>query len=172
MFTAAMLFLKGVPAWAYGLLIIVAMAGAGMIYEREEGAAGVQAKWDADKAARAASEKAVVATRTAENVAQAAKQAASAVAITKVHDDEMSSVRAQLAAAQRMRLPGFCANRGPAAQAGTASAAGGDGADPAGGLLPVEVDRNIKALILETEQAAATGRACQTFVRDNGMALQ
>ena len=73
-------------------------------------------------------------------------------------------------AAERMRKPAFCASAGPAAPAGAGGAEGGAAADPAGGLLPDAVERDIQALILQTEEAAATGRACQSFVRENGMA--
>ena len=69
-------------------------------------------------------------------------------------------------AAERMRKPAFCASAGPAAPAGTDGAGSSAAADPAGGLLPDAVARDIQALILQTEEVAATGRACQTFVRE------
>ena len=72
-------------------------------------------------------------------------------------------------AAERMRMPAFCARAGPAAPAGGSGADGGAATDPAGGLLPDAVARDIQALILQTEEVAATGRACQSFVRGNGM---
>ena len=130
----------------------------------------MQAQWDADKKTRAAAETNAVARRAAENLAQARQQAAKAAAATKVYDDEINDVRARLAAAERMRKPAFCASAGPAAQAGASGAEGGAAADPAGGLLPDAVARDIRALILQTEEVAAAGRACQAFVRANGMA--
>lgn len=78
-------------------------------------------------------------------------------------------MRARLAAAERMRKPAFCASAGPAAPAGAGGAASGPEADSAGGLLPDAVERDIQALILETEQVAATGRACQAFVTASGL---
>lgn len=72
--------------------------------------------------------------------------------------------------AERMRKPAFCASAGPAAPTGASSAEGGAAADPAGELLPDALARDIQALILHTEEVAATGRACQSFVRENGMA--
>ena len=66
-----------------------------------------------------------------------------------------------------MRKPAFCASAGPAAAAGASGAEGGVATDPAGGLLPDAVERDIKALILQTEEVAATGRACQAFVVGN-----
>ena len=129
----------------------------------------MQAQWDADKKTRAAAETNAVARRAAENLAQARQQAAKAAAATKVYDDEINDVRARLAAAERMRKPAFCASAGPAAPAGAGGAASGPEADSAGGLLPDAVERDIQALILETEQVAATGRECQAFVTASGL---
>lgn len=157
---------KAIPSWLYVAVIFGALAGAGMLYEREQGKAIIQARWNADIAARAAAEKAAVVARIEANALLSTKQVASAVAITKAHDEEISVVRAALAA-ERMRRPAFCGR--PAVTADTKGAAGGDEADPVGGLLPAGVERDIKAMIMETEEAAATGRACQVFVRENGM---
>ncbi|OEZ50365.1 hypothetical protein JAB1_14800 [Janthinobacterium sp. MP5059B] len=162
-----------VPGWLYGAVLVCVVAGAGMLHQRAQGdaqgRAAVQALWDADKQIRAAAEIKAVAQRAAENLAQARQQAASALAIKKVYDDEINDVRARLAA-ERMRKPAFCASAGPAAPAGAGGAEGGAAADPVGGLLPDAVARDIQALILQTEEVAATGRACQSFVRENGMA--
>lgn len=72
-------------------------------------------------------------------------------------------------AAERMRKPAFCASAGPAAPAGASGPEGGAAGDPTGGLLPDPLARDIQALILKTEEVAATGRACQAFVRGSGM---
>ena len=157
------------PGWLYGAVLLCVLAGAGMLHQRSLGAAqgraAVQALWDADKKARATAETKAVAQRAAENLAQARQQAAKAAAVTKVYDDEINDIRARLAAAERMRKPAFCASAGPAAPAGASGAEGGSAADPASGLLPDAVARDIQALILRTEEVAATGRACQAFVR-------
>ena len=76
----------------------------------------------------------------------------------------------QKQSAERMRKPAFCASAGPAAPAGAGGAKGGAAADTASGLLPDAVARDIQALILQTEEVAATGMACQAFVKGNGMA--
>ena len=161
-----------VPGWLYGAMLVCLLAGAGMLYQRmlgnAQGRAAVQAQWNADKQRRAAAETKAVAQRAAENLAQARQQAAAALAITKAYDEEINDVRARLAA-ERMRKPAFCASAGPAAPAGASGAEGGAAADPAGGLLPDAVARDIQTLILQTEEVAATGRACQAFVRGNGM---
>lgn len=163
-----------VPGWLYGAFLMCVLAGAGMLYQRTQGVAqgraAVQALWDADKKKHVAAETKAVARRAAENLAQARQQAAKAAAIKEIYDDEINAVRARLAAAERMRKPAFCASAGPAAPAGASGAEGGTAADPASGLLPDAVARDIQALILQTEEVAATGRACQSFVRENGMA--
>ena len=64
-----------------------------------------------------------------------------------------------------MRKPAVCASAGSAALAGARGAEGGAAADTASGLLPDAVARDIQALILRTEEVAATGRACQAFAR-------
>lgn len=162
------------PGWLYGAMLVCLLAGAGMLHQRAQGnaqgRAAVKALWDADKNTRAAAEAKAVAQRAVDNLAQAKQQAATVLAIKKVYDDEINDVRARLAAAERMRKPAFCASAGPAAPAGASGAEGGASADTASGLLPDAVERDIQALILRTEEAAATGRACQSFVRENGMA--
>lgn len=162
-----------VSGWLYGAVLACALAGAGMLYQRAlgnaQGRAAVQILWNADKKTRAAMETKAVAQRAVENLAQARQQAAKVAAIKKVYDDEINDVRVHLAAAERMRKPAFCASAGPAAPAGASGAEGSAAADPAGGLLPDAVAGDIQALILQTEEVAAVGRACQAFVRSGGM---
>ena len=166
-------FAGKVPGWLYGTLLVCMLAGAGMLYQRAlgnaQGRAAVQALWDAEKKTRAAAETNAVAQRAIENLARARQQATKAAAIKKVYDDEINDISVRLAAAERMRKPAFCASAGPAAPAGGSGTEGGAAADPAGGLLPDEVARDIQALILQTEQVAATGRACQEFVRHDSI---
>ena len=156
------------PGWLYGAVLVCALAGAGMLYQRAlgdaQGRAAVRALWNADKEIRTAAETKAVAQRAAENLAQARQQAAKVAAIKKVYDDEINDVRVRLAAAERMRKPAFCASGGPAAPAGSGGAERGAEADSSGGLLPDAVARDIQALILQTEEVAATGRACQIFI--------
>ncbi|MCA1860915.1 hypothetical protein LE191_12460 [Janthinobacterium sp. HSC-3S05] len=172
---SALLKLAGkVPFWVYLSVSLFVNSTLVVSYQRAkgivQGRAEVQALWDADKRSRAAAEIKAVAQRATENLAQARQQAAKAATIKKVYDEEINDVRVLLAAAERMRRPAFCASAGPAAPAGAGGAEGGAAADPASGLLPDAVARDIQALILQTEKVAATGRACQSFVRENGMA--
>ena len=166
--------LAKVPGWAYLVIVLVAVGAIGGAYLHSQGItqgrAAVQELWDADKKTRAAAETKAVAQRVAENMVLAKRQAATALAITKAYDEEINDVRARLAS-ERMRKPAFCASVGPAAPAGASGAESGDAANTASGLLPDAVARDIQALILHTEEVAATGRACQAFVRGNGMGL-
>lgn len=66
----------------------------------------------------------------------------------------------------------FCASAGPAAPTGASGAEGGSAADPAGGLLPDAVARDIQAVIRQTEEVAATWRAFQAFMRGYGSQLK
>ena len=167
--------LAKLPGWLYLTVALLVGAAVGAAYLHAhgdaQGRAAVQALWDADEKVRMAAETKAVAQRVAENVALVAQQVATSVAITKAYDEEINSVRARLVDAERMRKPAFCASAGPAAPAGTDGASGSLAADLAGGLLPDAVARDIQTLILQTEEVAATGRACQAFVRENGMAL-
>ena len=165
--------LAKVPGWAYIVLVLVAVGAIGGAYLHAQGVTqgrtAVQALWDADKKSRAAAETKAVAQRATENLSLAKQQAATALAITKAYDEEINDVRSRLAAAERMRKPAFCASAGLAAPTGASGAKGGAAANTASGLLPDAVARDIQALILQTEEVAATGRACQTFVRGNSV---
>jgi hypothetical protein len=130
-------------------------------------------RYDAGHAAaieeRAQADAEAVLKRTQENVAQAAHQDETNTTITKEKDDEIATLRARLAAAPRLRVgPSVCPDR-PAAPAQAERAAGGDGADPSTGLVSEAADRDLKQLIEDVEQDLATGRACQAFVRENGL---
>jgi len=132
------------------------------------GAASVQARWDADKAALERAELVARTRRDAENLAEAARQRTVNAAITKGYEDEIAALR-RAGTAGRLRVgPAFCG--GPAATAETEGPARGDAPDPGARLLPEPAARDIAALMQEMGEAAAAGRACQRFVRENGMA--
>ena len=96
------------------------------------------------------------------------QQAATTAEIQKDHDEKIATVRAAVAVAPRLRLPAFC--RAAPTPADTAGTQGSDAANPGAGLLPGRTDADLRALILVAEEAAATGRAAQEFIRANGMA--
>jgi hypothetical protein len=133
------------------------------------GAERYNAGYAAAIAERAQADAAAVLKRTRENVAQAARQDETNANITKEKDDEIADLRRRLAAAPRLRVgPSVCPDR-PAATAQAQGPAGGDGADPSGRLVSSRADADFRQLIEAVEQDLATGRACQTFVRENGL---
>jgi prophage endopeptidase len=118
-------------------------------------------------AERAASDLKAVTRRVTENAAIAVKQTADNAVITKAKNEELTPVRARIAAAPRLRVgTGVC--NGSAAATEAQSPASGDSGDPAGRLVREDVDRDIRALKLKVEEGFATGRACQAFLDTNG----
>lgn len=158
--------LRIVPSWCYWILAIAALCLGCEIH----GAGRVQAKWEAQVKQQAAAAEATLELRREQNRAIGAEQALRSAQIQKGHDDEMAKVRADLRNSERLRLgAAWCDGRTPgAAQAG--SPAGGDAGGAAGRSLPPELDSAVRALIGEAEEAAATARAAQQFIRENGMA--
>lgn len=147
----------------YWILILIATS---LVFELR-GRSVVQQKWDIDKAQLAQQTKNVLQQRHAENNALTAQQTSINNTIQKAHDEEIRKINAAIASAERLRISSnFCSNS--ARQTNTKSASSGDGVDTTGRLLSAEMDRAVKQLILESEHAAATGRAAQTFIRENG----
>ncbi len=133
-----------------------------------QGRAEVRAKWDTETVARRSAEAAAVIARVAENEQIADQQQLDNQLITKAHNDEITQVRTALARSERLRVgPSLCS--GFASTPDTDGAGSGDDADTRTRLLPDALDRDIRALILEVEDVAATGRACQAFVRAGGL---
>lgn len=145
------------------LILVVAVFAAGWVANGWR----LNAKADREAAERKQAENAAILTRIKNNERKAEQDKLNSARIAKEHKNEMDQVRAALAA-ERLRKPVWCS--GSAGAAETPSADGGNGADSASRLLPPEVERDIRALIEETERAAAAGRAAQEFIRSNGMA--
>lgn len=150
----------------YRIAALVAFAAALVAFGYVKGASHVHSEWDAAKAAQVAAENAAIGARVAANTKEAARQSEINATITKAKDEQIADIRARLAA-ERMRLPAFCS--GPTATAETPRPSSSDGPDSTVRILPEQVERDIKALILQTEEVAATGRACQAFVTENGL---
>jgi len=130
-------------------------------------------RYDAGHAAavaeRVQADAAAVLKRTRENTVQATRLDETNAHITKEKDGEIADLRRRLAAAPRLRVgPAVCPDRPPAA-AEAEGPAGGNGTDPSAGLVSAAADRDLKQLIEDVEQDLATGRACQAFVRENGL---
>ena len=150
----------------FALVVLLLGAVLGM---KHYGAERYAAGHTAAIAERAQADAAAVLKRTHENTAQAARQDETNSHITKEKDDEIADLRRRLAAAPRLRVgTSVCPGR-PAATAQAQGPAGGDGADPSPGLVSSRADADFKQLIQDVEQDLATGRACQAFVRENGL---
>ncbi len=148
--------------WGYGLLFLAAIS----LVSELHGRSAVQQKWNIVKAQQAQQVQDALQQRQAENAALKAQQTAINTTIQKAHDEEISQINNALAHSERLRISSrFCA--APPGQTDPESPTGGDETDTASGLLSAEVDSAVKQLILESEQAAATGRAAQAFIRDN-----
>jgi len=115
---------------------------------------------------RAARDANATTARLRENLATGAKQDASNIIITKAKNEELAPVVRRIYV-DRVRVgTGVC---GPSSPAQTEGPAGGDRADPPGRLVREDVERDLRALKEAVEQDLATGRACQAFVRENGL---
>ena len=155
---------------AYGIAAAIAIAGyfAWHHHVFAAGQADIQAKWDAAERKRAEAEKAAVLKREQENEAEKEKQRANNRLLQKSYESEIARLRAAIDNAPRLRVgPSWCS--GSAGQAQASSTGSSNGADTGSRVLSPEMDGLVKSLIEETERVAAVGRACQTFVRDNGM---
>ncbi|MDR6739568.1 hypothetical protein J2X56_001582 [Herbaspirillum sp. 1173] len=162
---AALGMLRIVPSWCCWILALVALCLGCEIH----GAGRVQAKWDAQVKQQAAAAEAALEVRREQNRATGAEQALKAAQIQKGHDDEMAKVRSDLRNSERLRLgaawcDGF--TPGPAQAGGTG---GSNAANAPGRILSSELDRAVKSLIEQAEEAAAAARAAQAFIRENGM---
>ena len=151
--------------WGYWIFILVAT---GLIFELH-GRSVVQQKWNIAKVQQAHLTKNALQQRHAENAALTAQQTAINNTIQKTHDEEIDKLNAALAHSERLRIgTQFCSNA--IRQTNPQSTTSSDGTDPSGWILSEEMDRAVKQLILESEQVAATGRAAQAFIRENGLA--
>lgn len=125
-------------------------------------------KWQVADAKRIHAEDQAIATRAQANAALAIQQRDINDAITKANHEELAPVLSAIGT-DRVRVgPSLCGGTPAPAQA--ESAASGNGEDPAGRLVSPELESRIRELEERVETALAAGRACQAFVRANGMA--
>jgi len=157
--------LRAVPSWCYWILALVALCLGCEIH----GASRVQAKRDAEINQERAAAEAALELRREQNRAIGAEQALKSAQIQKGHDNEMAKVRADLRNSERLRLGAAWCDGGTTGRAQASGPAGGDAAGTASRLLPPELDSTVRALILQAEAAAATARAAQAFIAENGM---
>jgi prophage endopeptidase len=152
----------------YRILALALFAAALVAFGYVKGLSHEHAKWDAANVAKTIADDKAILARVDSNTKLAIKQAGFNEAITKAKHEELDPIVAAINA-DRMRVgPAICS--GLAAPAEATSTSGGNAADTGGRVLPPDLERDLKALEIRVEEALATGRACQAFVRVNGMA--
>ena len=126
-----------------------------------------QLGYEAAVAERAAADALAVLRRTEENAVLAERQGATNLKITEAKHEELAPVRERIVV-ERVRVgTAIC---GPAAPTQAESPSSGNEADPPGRLVREDVERDLRALKLQVEEHLGTARACQAFLRENGMA--
>lgn len=147
---------------AAALLLLLASLLAGFASGWWLGAGRMEGKWNASKAAMAQAQDAAIIQRVTENQALIDKYAAANAAITKAKNEEIAAVRSSFTISMR-RGAGICAR--PASTTEIAATGSGNETNPASGAFRDDVARDIGAALMEMEEVAATGRACQSYVR-------
>ncbi len=146
------------------LAVLLVAAGVGIIYAHS---AGDQEGFERATSERAARDAVAIVARVRDNAVLSIKQENINQIITRTKNEETAPV-VQRIYVDRVRVgAGTC---GPASAAVTDGASVSDGTDPPGRLVREDVERDTRALTEAVEQDLATGRACQAFVRENGMA--
>lgn len=144
--------------------LLLAVACVGIVYARS---AGDQAGFERATSERAARDAAAIVARVRDNAALSIKQENINQIITRTKNEELAPV-VQRIYVDRVRVgAGTC---GPASAAAAQGASVSDETDPPSRLVRDDVERDTRALTEAVEQDLATGRACQAFVRENGMA--
>lgn len=146
------------------LAVLLVAAGVGIIYAHS---AGDQEGFERATAERAARDAVAIVGRVRDNAVLSIKQDNINQIITRTKNEEIAPV-VQRIYIDRVRVgAGTC---GSASAAVTDGASVSDGTDPPGWLVREDVERDTRALSEAVERDLATGRACQAFVRENGMA--
>ncbi|MFC5550713.1 hypothetical protein [Massilia aerilata] len=149
-------------------LAALALAAGARLAVEHYGAARFEAGRADAIAERAAADALAVLTRTQENGVKAAQQALDNLTITEKKHEELQPVRERIVTQRVYVGAALCGDR-PAAATEAEGAGRGDDADSPGRLVRQDAERDIVALKLAVEEDLATGRACQAFVRDNGL---
>lgn len=149
-----------------GLIMLAGLLVVGVVSVRWYGAHQYQVGHAAAVAERKAADDAAILRRTEENAVLAQRQGEVNLKITEAKHEELAPVREHIVV-ERVRVgAAIC---GPAAAPDAESAAGGDSADSPGRLVREDAERDLVALKLAVEEDLATGRACQAFLRENGL---
>lgn len=126
------------------------------------GAGSVQGAWEESKANIAQSQLDAIDERVTQNQKLIDTYAAANAAITKAKNEEITAVRSALAVSLR-RGTGICAR--PAGTAEANPTGSSDATSATSGVFREDIDRDIRATMMEMEGVAATARACQAFIR-------
>jgi|SRR5450830_465281 len=106
--------------------------------------------------------------RSTDNRVLVAKQKLDSANIQRKYDEEITTARTAAARRERMRIgTALCPTTGSSE---TGGASGGNGANPGARLVSDDIERDIRALEVRVEEAFASGRAAQAFIRANGLA--
>jgi hypothetical protein len=143
----------------------LALFGAGHHF----GAQGVQADWSKETADRKTAETAAILIRIKNNEREIEQQESNRQKLKKGHANEIAQIRAAYATDRGLRLPATVC-RGLAAGTEAESASRGNGSTAGTVALPDQVERDLRALMLEADTVVAGCRVAQAFIRDNGMA--
>ena len=146
------------------LAALLVVAGGGIVYAHS---AGDQAGFERATTERAARDAVAVFTRVRDNAVESARQVNINQIITRTRNEEVAPV------VRRIYIDRVRVGAGTCRSAGAADANGagvGNEADSPSRLVRDDVERDTRALTEAVEQDLATGRACQAFVRENGMA--
>ncbi|KHA77506.1 hypothetical protein NC77_17900 [Janthinobacterium lividum] len=146
------------------LAVLLAAAGVGIVYAHST---GDQEGFERATSERATRDAVAIVARVRDNAVLSIKQDTINQLITRMKNEEVVPI-VQRIYVDRVRVgAGTCGSTSAASADG---ASGSDGANSSGRLVRDDVERDTRALTEAVEQDLATGRACQAFVLDNGMA--
>lgn len=163
------------------IILLASVAGLGVAValhfygaaQYEKGAAAIQQKWDAAKLAQQIAYAQALKQRTDENAALRDRYEKALADMRGKYASEKALVDQYHAAhlGDGLRLPdSVCAAAGFARPPEAGRASGGAAATAGTVVLPEEIERNLRELLREADQAAAVGRIGQGFIKQNGFA--
>lgn len=159
---AIKLFFKGVPAWVYWILFVVAI----YLLGRWDGASAVREKWELEKAAIKAESQLILNNRLQENQKEQERQNQVNKDIVEKLNGEIARTKRDLNTLKGLRLsPKICP--GNTSTSTTSSSQGINGASATGGILPDTVAEDLDELMEKAEHDAAIARNCQEWIKRN-----
>lgn len=122
--------------------------------------------YDTAVAERKASDAVAIIHKQEVNAGEVAIKTAAGAAYERMSNEQMAPVRQRIGAAPRLRPgSGIC---GPAASPKSSGVSNGAETDTGSGLVREDVDRDLRTLKLQVEEALETGRACQAKLKLEG----